>query len=294
MTATLKNELLTVEIEDFGAQLASVQDKNGTNYLWPGNPEVWARRAPLLFPLVGRLREGRYTLEGSSWTIPAHGFARDSRFSVRQAGPEEASFSLEDSPETRAVYPFAFSLTVTYRLEGSRLVKSHRVRNRDRRRMYYELGGHDGYRVPLSPGEQLEDYAVRLPGVTEIQPYGMDAEGILTPKGGTIPLDNGRILPSPAAYGLDTIILDRMPCRRAVLTDGRDRPRITVEFEDFPFLGLWRAEKPGADYLCIEPWSSLPDARFVGRALSDKIGVRALEPGQEETLSFSVIFHTEL
>lgn len=293
MTVTLKNELLTVEIEDTGAQLACIRDKNGTNYLWPGNPKVWPRRAPLLFPFVGRLREGRYVLEGQTYTASIHGFCRDALFSASQKGPSEASFRLEDSPETREAYPFAFALTVTYRLEGNRLTKSHRVENRDVRRMYYELGGHDGYRVPLSPGEALEEYAVRLPGLAEICPYGMDEAGILTPKGRVFPLENGRISLTPAVYGLDTVILDRLPCRRAVLADGRDRPRITVEFEDYPCLGIWRADKPGADYICIEPWTSLPDAHFAGRALPEKIGVRALEPGQEETLSFSTVFHTD-
>ena len=124
MRYTIQNEFLTVQAEDLGAQLASIRTPGGEEYLWQGDPDIWARRAPILFPFIARLREGKYGLDGQAYSISTHGFARDSLFSVVDQGPDRISFQLTDTPETRAVYPFAFSLTVTYSLEGNRLVKS--------------------------------------------------------------------------------------------------------------------------------------------------------------------------
>lgn len=291
MIVTLKNEVLTVEIEDVGAQLASITGRDGVQYLWQGDPEIWPRRAPLLFPVLGRLKDSQYTLEGETYTIPTHGFCRDALFTAEQHSQTSVSFRLSDSEQTRKVYPFAFSLCVTYELEENRLVKRHTVENRTQKTMYYELGGHDGFRAPLAPGEKMEDYAIRIPGLEHIQPYAMNDELMLVPKGEVIALDNGRIPLKPAVYGLDTIILDQLPQSTAILVDRQDRPRVTMEFADFPYLGIWTQNKPfDTNYVCIEPWTTLPDGTFVGRGLKDKMGIRALAPGQSETLVYTTTF----
>ena len=261
----------------------------GEEYLWQGDPDIWARRAPILFPFIARLREGKYDLDGQTYSISTHGFARDSLFSVVDQGPDRISLRLTDTPETRRVYPFAFSLTVTYALEGNRLVKSHRVENRSDRDMLYELGAHDGFRVPGPMGE----WAVRLPEVGTVRLYPMDGDQMVTPKGEPIPLEHSRLPLTPSTYGQDTIILDSPAGHTAILADGQDRPRVTVEFPDFPYLGVWTAHKPfDTGYVCIEPWSSLPDATFVDRELSSKAGVRRLAPGGSETLTYTTTIHT--
>lgn len=292
MIVTLKNHLLTVQIEDVGAQLCSVQSTAGTEYIWKADPAIWGRHAPLLFPIIGRLKDSQYTLDGKTYTIPTHGFARDSKFEVVDQGEASVSFQLTDRPETRAVYPFAFVLTVTYTLEDNRLIKSCRVENRSEGVMYYELGGHDGFTAPLEADEVMDDYAILLPGVDALKPYGMDPDTFMTtPKGRVIPLEEGRICLKPAVYGLDTIILGDLPQRRAVLADKAGRPRVTVDFPDFPYLGLWTQGKPfDTNYVCIEPWSTLPDATFVGRGLDEKAGIRSLAPGGSERLSYTTTF----
>lgn len=291
MKLTLKNEYLTVKIDDLGAQLCSVRNAAGTEYIWQADPAVWARHAPLLFPVVGRLQDGRYTLGGETYTISNHGFARDSRFAVTEQGDCSAAFRLTDSAETRAVYPFAFALTVTYTLEENRLVKSCRVENHSGGDMFYELGGHDGFRAPLEAGETMDDYSIRLPGLEALAPYGMDERGIITPKTAVYPLEEGRVPLKPSVYGLDTIILDDLPQRRAILADRTGRARVTLDFPGFPYLGLWTPDKPfDTNYVCIEPWTTLPDAVFVGRALPDKQGIRRLAPGGQETLTYTTTF----
>ena len=289
MICTIQNQCLTVQVEDLGAQLASIRTPDGEEYLWQGNPDIWARRAPILFPFIGRLREGSYDLDGTAYAISTHGFARDMAFTVTEQGPDRVSLRLTDTPETRAVYPFAFGLTVTYALEGNRLVKSHRVENRSDRDMLYELGAHDGFRVP----GPMKEWSVRLPGLEAVRLYGMDGQLMVTPPGEPVPLTEGALPLTPASFGLDTLILDSPPGARAVLTDPLGRPRVAVTFLDFPYLGLWTADKPfDTGYVCIEPWSSLPDATFVGRELGDKAGVRRLAPGESETLSYTTEIFT--
>ena len=289
MRYTIQNEFLTVQAEDLGAQLASIRTPGGEEYLWQGDPDIWARRAPILFPFIARLREGQYDLDGQTYSISTHGFARDSLFSVVDQGPDRISFQLTDTPETRAVYPFAFSLTVTYTLDGNRLIKSHRVENRSDRDMLYELGAHDGFRVP----GPMKEWSVRLPGLEAVRLYGMDGQLMVTPPGEPVPLTEGALPLTPASFGLDTLILDSPPGARAVLTDPLGRPRVAVTFPGFPYLGLWTADKPfDTGYVCIEPWSSLPDATFVGRELGDKAGVRRLAPGESETLSYTTEIFT--
>ena len=292
MIVTIRNESLTVDIEDLGAQLASVRDHHGTEYLWQGDADIWARRAPILFPILGRLKDNTYLLDGVPNKIGQHGFARDCVFELVEQSDTKAVFRLTDTAETRRLYPFSFSLTVTYILEGNRLTKCHRVENRSKQVMYYELGVHDGFRAPLGENETMSQYAIRLPGWEDtITPYGMDEHAMVTPKGEPIALNNGRLSLTPSTYHLDTVILDQPPQAKAVLVDGQDRPRITVEFSQFPYLGIWTQNKLfDTNYVCIEPWSTLPDATFVGRELKEKAGIRSLRPGAAEELSYTTTF----
>ena len=251
----LSSERLTVQIEAHGAQLLSIRDRHGEEYLWQGNPAVWARRAPILFPFIGRLKDGQYLLDGAPYHISSHGFARDLIFSLHQVSGTQVRFHLTDTEETRRCYPFSFSLTVTYTLVENRLLKTHQIENHSSRTMYYELGGHDGFLTP----DPLANCRIRLPGLRTLRPYGMDADAMLTPQGPEYPLEDGKVAPTPASYGLDTIIVDRLPRRRAELLDGRGRVRVALDFHQFPYLGLWTANSPSdPGYVCIEPWTSLP------------------------------------
>lgn len=288
---TLKNEVLTAAIDQKGAQLCSVKGKDGTEYIWQADPKVWGRHAPLLFPVIGRLKDSQYTLEGKTYTIGAHGFARDAMFEVVEQSETSVSLRITDSPETLEKWPFAFALTVTFALDGDKLRKTCQVENRSDRTMYYELGSHDGFNAPNCSGEQMSDWAVRLPGVDTLEPYGMNESCMLTVKERKLPLEHGRIPLKPMTYGLDTIVLSDLPCRTAQLVDGNDRVRVTMEFEDYDYLALWTMDMhEDTNYVCIEPWTTLPDAEFVGRDLTEKAGIRALAAGQSEQRTYTTRF----
>lgn len=289
---TLKSELLTVRIEDVGAQLASVKNNAGTEYIWEGKPDIWGRHAPLLFPVISRLQDNQYTLNGKTYQIRQHGFARDKIFTIVEATDRRAVFTLTEDESTLPLFPFPFLLTVTYELEGDQLRKTIEVKNTGSEKMFFELGIHDGFRAPHDPEKSMDDWAVVIPGVETIHPYGMDEKAMITPKIAPITFDKGRIPLRPMTHGLDTFILDAPACHKASLVDENNTPVVTMDFPGFPYVGIWTTHREfETRYICIEPWSTLPDATFVGRGLDEKAGIRSLQPGQTDTFSYTTTFH---
>lgn len=287
---TIENEFLRVSAKTMGAELTSVFDKKrNRELLWQGDPAVWPDHGPLLFPLVARLKNETYTLDGREYRIDIHGFGRNKEFAPRQESETAMAFSLTDDPETRGVYPFAFSLTVRYTLDGRRLVKEHRVENRSGERMYYEIGGHEGYNLALNPGETMAQYALSFGGRDVVYTHTTD-EDILFNKGTVpVPLRDGKLYLDMKTFERDALVLDDRAGKTVTLLDAAGAPVLTVDFSDFAYLGIWTKYLPtDTNYVCLEPWSSLPDGNYLGTELSEKEKVRRLEAGQSETLFYAV------
>lgn len=286
----LENGELAARVSTKGAELQSVVC-GGLERLWGGDPDVWGRRAPLLFPLIGRLRDGWYALDGQRVDAPTHGFCRDRLFTAERVSGTQVRFTTASDEQTRAVFPFDFRLSVDFSLEGSTVVKSHTVENAGDVPMPFELGGHEAYATRLLPGENMADYFVRFEGLDGFEMFGMDEKGILTLPKTAVPLEGGRLTKTPEQLGIDTIVLEDVPGSTATLACTKNDREVTVEFPDFPYLGIWtKAGQGDARYLCIEPWSALPDAHFSPRELSEKPGVRTLAPGESATLTYRMTF----
>ena len=290
---TLENDELSVCISSKGAELQSVVS-DGLERMWSGDPAVWGRRAPLLFPLIGRLRDGWYANGGQRVDAPMHGFSRDRAFAAEQVSDTQVRFETVSDEGTRAVYPFDFRLIVEFSLEGNALVKTHVVENTGAQPMPFELGGHEAYATRLLPGERMADYFVRFEDASTgaIEMFGRDEAGILTLPKIEVPLEDGRLTKTPEQLGIDTIVLESVPGSTVTLASVVNDHEVTVEFADFPYLGIWTmAGQDDARYLCLEPWSALPDAHFSPRELAEKPGVRIVEPGESATLVYRMTFH---
>lgn len=286
----LQNGILSAAINPKGAELYSLQ-LDGLERIWQGDPAIWGRHAPLLFPLIGRLKDQQYELDGQMIQAPMHGFCRDRMFETVEADDLHVRYRTQDDASTRAVYPFHFTLEVEFQLEENAIVKRHTVTNRSDREMPFELGGHDAYRTTLMPGETMADYAIAFEGVDHLEPFAMDETGTLDLPKGNIPLEGPLLTKLPQDVGLDTIVLEGLPVRKASLISRKSPRKVTVEFEDFPYLGIWTAQKGVVtNYICIEPWSTLPDGHFMGRKLTDKPGIVVLAPGESKTLTFRTFF----
>ena len=298
----IENGSLAVRIAPKGAEMQSIVC-DGIERLWCGDPAVWGRHAPLLFPLIGRLRDGYYELDGRRIDAPTHGFCRDRVFSVERLNDATVRFATCDDEETRAVFPFAFRLSVAYALEGSSVVKTHCVENRGDVPLPFEIGGHEAYATCLLPGETMEDYCVCFGAADKgadgadgmwvdcAEMFAMDEDGILDVPKIVVPLEAGCLTKTPEQLGIDTIVLEGVPGSTATLASRKSDRAVTVEFPDFPYLGIWT--KPmgvQTRYLCIEPWSALPDAHFSPRELAEKPGVRTVAPGEAVELTYRMTF----
>lgn len=285
----LENEQFRVEINPFGAELTSFRSKiTGTEYVWQADPAVWQRHAPILFPIVGRLKDKIYTVDGKPYTITQHGFGRDLPWQVGSAARDYVEFVLQSDDHTRTMYPWDFVCTVRYTLTGATLKKEHVVYNRSETDLYYEVGGHDAYTLCWQPDESITDYFVEFEGTEALHPILTDENVMLSRKHGDLELRDGRLMLTRETFRNDAIITDDLPVRRATIGSTRNSRRVVMEFADFPYFAVWSAYKPfDVPYVCLEPWSTLPDGGYLDHAIENKVGVRVLRPREEETLTFS-------
>ena len=280
MLYTIQNPQMRVTIDSLGAQLMSITAADGTEYLWGGDEAYWRNRAPNLFPYVGRLTEGRCTYGGKSYEMTRHGFANRTQFSALESGADHITLHMEDSGETRAVYPFAFAFDLVYALSGSTLSVTYRVTNRDGKEMYFGLGAHPGFRVPLEPGKAFTDY--RLTFAQPCQPWQvlMSDDYLINGQEAPYPLEGGRSMPlRHDLFDHDAIILKNMD-RTVTLSAGEGSRGVTVSYPRMRYLGMWHKPESDAPYVCLEPWLSLPSRHGVVEDLSQQNDLMALCPGE--------------
>ena len=255
---TIQNENLKVVLDSVGAVLHSIQ-KDGAEYLWQGDPQYWKRRDANLFPYVGRLTDGKYLLEGKEYPMTIHGFCIGTEFAVTEQTGASVRFTLEDNETTCEMYPFRFAFHVTYRLEGNTIVKTCLVENRNDRVMYFGIGGHPGFLVPLGGDGSFADW--KLVFDKSCTPTRIDFDPTNYRLAGTtsgFSLENGTTIPlKHELFDLDAVVLQDV-ARTVTVCSEQSKRSVTVSYPDYPFLGIWHAPKTDAPYVCIEPWVSLP------------------------------------
>ena len=277
---TIENQALRLTVDPLGAQMTSLQSRDGTEYLWQGDPRYWADQAPTLFPFIGRLTQGRCQYEGKEYPMDIHGFANVSLFTPVVQQEDRLVLEFTDSPETLRRYPVSFRLQVGFSLDQNRLTVSYRAENRDRKLMAFGLGGHPGFRVPLEEGEAFEDYALSFAHPCAPERIGFTDSVFLSGEDRPYPLEDGQTLPlSHSLFDEDAIILRN--CDRGICLRSRKSNRsVTLSYSDFPYLGLWHMPHTQAPYLCIEPWTSLPSRQDVVEELTQKSDMIRLQPGK--------------
>lgn len=284
---TISSGELTATIDPLGAELQSLTDAFGHEYMHDGDPRWWTGHAPILFPVVGALTNGSYRLAGRDYSMAKHGFARTSRFECAEHEPYEwVRFVLEDSEATRAAYPFAFQLDVFYRIWGSTLTATATVTNRDQRAMPFSFGFHPAFAWPL-PGGAAKDahrlvfeHAERGP-IRRVDP----ATGLMLPESFPTPVEGDVLTPRAELFEADALIWDRLDSR-ACTFGTPNGSSIALEWDNLSMLGIW--QKPGAPYLCIEPWQGMADPVGFAGKLSDKPGISSLPPGDEARFTLAI------
>lgn len=283
MNYTIRNARLEVQVSGFGAELQSVKGEDGTEYLWQGDPAFWPDRAPNIFPYVARLTQGRYTAEGREYKMKIHGFIKYRTLQVEEQTKTRIVFRLDSDEETRSQYPYEFIYRIVYELRENVLNIVYSVANHGNSRMYFGLGGHPGFRVPLEQGLTFEDYYLEFGRTAQPCRIGFTDDCFLNGREENFPLQGGRRLPlRHALFDRDAIVLKHAD-RRVRLTSEKGNRSVTVAYPDFQYIGFWHKPQSEAPYVCIEPWSSLPSREGIVEDFSRQEDLISLDSGQEYT-----------
>jgi galactose mutarotase-like enzyme len=277
-----RNEL-TVAIDPLGAELASIKDRQGTEHLWQGDARFWTSRAPVLFPIVGGLKADHCEIDGQTYKLDKHGFARLRIFAIAEQTDASVLMTLAADDETRASYPFEFQLSIRYTVCANSLAVDYQIDNRSNRTLYGSIGAHEGYCCP----EGIEAYDLLFEQEETLRTCGLD--GNLLNGETTVVLDKGSVLPLQTGYfAVDALVFATIRSQSVTLARRGGGRRIRVDFPGFPSLGIWT--RPGAPYLCIEPWCGLPDeTRSTGR-IDEKRGILAVPALRSLTRSHTITF----
>ncbi len=280
---TLGNGQISASVKRLGAELCSLCDASGHEFLWQAGP-AWPRHAPNLFPIVGRLAEDRLTVDGRAYRMTQHGFARDQEFAWIEREPDFCRLRLEDDAATRAMYPFAFRLDLAYRLRDTTLDISFGLTNTGVGELPASVGAHPAFRWPLADGIAKEAHILEF-STPESSPVRRLRDGLLDPAPHPTPIHGNRLELSERLFAADAVILDH-PASRSVRFAAPGAASVTVGWEGFRELGIWM--KPGADFLCIEPWHGMASPLGWEGEFRDKPGLMRLAPGEIRALGVQV------
>lgn len=281
MIYTIQNEHLTVEINDKGAELWSVKDKEGTEYLWQGNEQYWGEKAPNLFPYIARLTEGKYRLQGKLYEMGIHGFAKKMVFEAEQITGSHIAFSLRNNEETYDSYPYCFAFSVIYRLEDKKIVVTYCVKNEDDKEMYFGIGGHPGFNVPLEAGLTFEDYYLEFNDSKKAKRIEFSPDCFVTERLHEYSMEDGVRIPlAHNMFDDDAIVLTDV-ATSVLLAAKSGKKGIRVTYPDMDYIGFWHKPKTDAPYVCIEPWSSLPSRKGIIEEFATKSDLIHLNSGCE-------------
>jgi galactose mutarotase-like enzyme len=273
---SLRSAELSAEIDPLGAQLSTLRDAAGRDLLWNGDASVWNGRAPLLFPIVGALAGGAYRLNSKSYRLPRHGFARGRAFSVVAADAAQALFRLTSDAATQEVFPFLFELEVRYALEDNHLSIITSVRNPGPDTLLASFGYHPAFRWPLPYGQPRAAHFVTFAEDEPAPIRRLDGEGLMTATRHPTPVRQRHLALADDLFKDDVVIFDALRSR-SVTYGAEAGPKIQVSFAGSPFFGLWT--KPGAQFICIEPWHGVADPEGFSGDFAAKPGVFSIAAG---------------
>lgn len=274
----IKNNHLTLTFSTLGAELQSIMDADGKEYLWQADPAFWNRHSPLLFPIVCGLWEDSYRLQGKEYRLGRHGFARDTEFKVIAKGDSQVIFALHDSPETMNDYPFHFTLSVSYKLRDNKVHVVWHVENTDDKPIFFQIGGHPAFNVPgLLPGEPLKG-RLKFDNAEPIRLFGNIGGCIDKGRREQVETEDGVWAFTQESFKDDAVIFDHSQIKHVELLNPNGEAEVTLDFKT-PAVGIWSPYGKEAPFVCIEPWYGIHDWAEYDGDFRDKHLMNKLLPG---------------
>lgn len=283
----LQNDELKVTLSSKGAELMSIIDKKDqTEYIWQGNPDYWAYHAPHLFPVVGGLNDNMLSVDGNQHPLNRHGFARTSTFRRIESAPQQAIFELRYNQETLAAYPYKFEFQVIYFLTGRSLKVLYKVINLDTKDIYFSVGAHPGFNVPLSKDDNFEDYYIEFQNQEELKSHQLSDKGLFNGETILVSTSNKHLELSYDLFEKDALVFKYLSSRSVILKSKKSDKQVKVDFPYFNYLGLW--SKNNAPFVCIEPWLGCADTDGEVVDISKKEAMQHLKHGHVFETDFTI------
>jgi galactose mutarotase-like enzyme len=283
------NDKLSVTIAKAGAELQHVKhNENGLEYMWSGDPGYWSKHSPILFPIVGALKNNEYLFGGKPYQLGRHGFAREREFQVYEHGETSVSFRLDSDEETFKVYPFEFQLILNYVLHENELSVEYLVINKGAGDMLFSVGGHPAFKVPLANDLAYDDYYLEFAESENSPRWPIAAGGLIQTSAEPFPYNGKRIDLTKDLFAKDAIVFKDLKSTTVSLKSDKSSNGLEFDYTGFPFLGIWAA--PQADFVCIEPWCGIADSTDTTQNLPEKEGINRLAEGESFSRTWKVKF----
>jgi galactose mutarotase-like enzyme len=284
----LENEFLQIKISHIGAELQSIRSKTtGFEFLWQGNPEIWGRKSPVLFPIVGRCKNDIIQIEGKHYTLKQHGFARDAAFNLIFHSEDKAIYSLCSNNQYKQIYPFDFELQIIYELNGSELKTVYNIVNLTDKAIHYSIGAHPGFNLP---GADMSNYMIRFEKTETLSRHFLK-DGLFTGENLMLVNQSNELSLDSSLFHLDAIVFKNMKSNWIELLEKSGRQVLRMQYQNMPYLGIW-SKAYCEDYICLEPWHGLADKENENISFPDKEGVLRLEPIETKEHSWAIALNT--
>lgn len=288
-TYELKNKFLTVKVNSFGAELCSViSNETHIEYIWQADESIWARHAPNLFPIVGKLKNGAFTFQSRSYQLPQHGFARDNDFVCVEQSDNELVFELSSNNETLQVFPFVFRFQITYTLKGNSVDVNYFVFNPGSTDLFFSVGAHPAFNCPLEKIENFDDYELVFPGKHSLV-INILNDGLTTANTKHINLAQNKLLVYRALFDNDAMVFMDKQIDEVRLVSQKSKHGVSLRSIDWPYFGIW-TKKNSDKFICLEPWFGIADDEHADGDITKKKGIIKLETKKQFNCSFDISF----
>lgn len=286
--AILENDHLLAIFKTTGAELQSlVNKKTGIEYMWLGDPAFWAKHSPVLFPIVGGLKNDTYFYKNKKYHLPRHGFARDMEFEVTSFNANEIVFTLQHTETTLLVYPFSFILNLRYIITNNQLACTYEVFNPANENLLFSVGAHPAFAVPMvNDLEEYKNYYLQFNETETLFRWKLH-NGLISEQSELLPTKNGRLQLDKKLFYEDAIVVKGMKSDSITIGSDMHTNGLRFNFTQFDFFGIWAAKD--APFVCLEPWCGIADSVNHNQQLSDKEGIQTLLPNEYWKRRWSVV-----
>ncbi|WP_295160752.1 aldose 1-epimerase family protein [Selenomonas sp. AE3005] len=289
MLYSLENDKLCVQVRSYGAELRSIKERaDETEYLWDGNPQWWKYSSPVLFPIVGKLQDGKYRVNGNEFELPGHGFGRISEYQLVERRQDYIEFALKWSEESLASYPWKFQLNVAYALKDKTVEVIWKVQNLDDKEMVYSIGAHTAFRCPLVQGEEFSDYYLKFNQEEDNINMPLNSKGQFLKAQGETHLQGQQLDLNYEMFAGDALAYEGLKSDVVSICSHKSDKKVSMEAKDFPFWGFWTPAQGGAPFLCLEPWQGHADYEGYDGEFAEREGSLKLASGETQKFHYTI------